>query len=293
MDNLTELFCQIDDFCKTFLSHSQKRMIETTQPTRNRATGITLSEMMTISILFHQIRFRQFKSFYFYYLKPYLFREFPNLPSYNRLVELMPRCLSALFAFLHTLKAPCTGISFVDSTKLAVCHNRRIQEHRVFKGLAERGKSSVGWYFGFKLHLVINHLGGIVDLRATAGNVDDRTPVEEMCQHLFGTLVGDKGYISQELKEKLSLKKIHLLTPIKRNMKRILWTPFEKYLLQRRSLIETVNDQLKNLCQIEHTRHRSLMGFLVNLTAGLIAYCLSPDKPKLNIKQLGLSKLLN
>jgi hypothetical protein len=290
MDNVTELFCQIDDFCKSFQPKLQKSLLASPKKTRQRATSISLSEMMTITVLFHQLRFRQFKSFYNHYLKPFLSREFPNLPSYNRCIELMPRCLMGLFAFFQTIKAPCTGISFIDSTKLAVCHNRRIQRHQVFDGYATRGKSSVDWYFGFKLHLIINHLGGIVNLKLTTGNVHDSKPVDEICQGLFGILTGDKGYISARLTQKLSLKNIRLLTPIRRNMKRVVWTPFEMYLLQRRSLIETVNDQLKNLCQIEHTRHRSMTGFLVNLISGLVAYCLSPDKPKLKIVRQYLPK---
>jgi hypothetical protein len=238
---------------------------------------------MTITVLFHQLRFRHFKSFYLNHLKPYLYREFPNLPSYNRCIELMPRGLAGLFAFFQTLKASCTGISFIDSTKLAVCHNRRIPRHQVFKDFATRGKGSLGWFFGFKLHIVINHLGGIVDCKLTQGNVDDRKPVGDLCRSLFGVLVGDKGYLGRPLKQKLALQNIQLLIPIRQKMQRVVWTPFEKYLLQHRSLIETVNDQLKNLCQIEHTRHRSMTGFLVNLMSGLVAYCLSPNKPKLKI----------
>ncbi len=261
MDNITELFCKIDDFCKSFEPNSHKHLIAQAKSSRNRATSISLSELMTITVLFHQLRFRQFKAFYLHYLKAFLHREFPNLPSYNRCVELIPRCLMGLSAFFQTIKSTCTGVSFIDSTKLAVCHNRRIPRHQVFKDYATRGKGSLGWFFGFKLHLVIS---------------------------LYGILVGDKGYLGAPLKQNLALKNIQLLTPIRSNMKRVLWTPFEKYLLQHRSLIETVNDQLKNLCQIEHTRHRSVAGFLVNLMSGLVAYCLTPDKPKLRITQHSL-----
>ncbi|MDE2422444.1 MAG: IS982 family transposase [Gammaproteobacteria bacterium] len=292
MDNITELFCQIDDFCKTFELNLNKHLIPQVKSTRNRATSISLSELMTIAVLFHQLRFRQFKSFYNHYLKPFLYREFPSLPSYNRCVELMPRCLMGLFAFFQTVKASCTGISFIDSTKLAVCHNRRIPRHQVFKNVATRGKGSLGWFFGFKLHLIINHLGGIVSFKLTQGHVNDRQPVDDLCRSLFGILVGDKGYLGAPLKQKLALQNIQLLTPIRQNMKRVEWTPFEKYLLQRRALIETVNDQLKNLCQIEHTRHRSMTGFLVNLMSGLVAYCLNPDKPKLKITRNCLPKAM-
>ena len=207
------------------------------------------------------------------------------MPSYNRFIELMPRCLLGLFAFFQTIKGDCSGVSIVDSTALAVCHNRRIHQHQVFEGHAARGKTSVDWFFGFKLHLVINHLGEIVDFRLTAGNINDRQPVTDLCQHVFGILVGDKGYLGRSLKDRLRQQGVELLTPVRRNMKEVNHTDFEKYLLKRRSLVETVIDELKNLCQIEHTRHRSMMGFLVNLMGGLVAYCLSPNKPKLPLSK--------
>lgn len=199
------------------------------------------------------------------------------------LSELMPRCFAALYAFFQTIKGLCTGISFIDSTGLAVCHNRRIQRHRVFASYAGRGKSSVDWFFGFKLHLVINHRGEIIDFRLTAGNVDDRRPVKGFSQKLFGLLIGDKGYLGGALHDDLAENGVQLITPVRRNMKPPKRTSLERYLLQHRSLIETVNDKLKNLCQIEHTRHRSLNNFLINLMAGLVAYCLAPKKPKLPI----------
>lgn len=285
MQHITELFCKIDDFCKQFEPILHQQMIEQCSNTRKRQTNASLSELMTIIVLFHQLRYRQFKMFYTFHVKGLLQREFPNMPSYNRFIELMPRCLLGLFAFFQTIKGDCSGVSIVDSTALAVCHNRRIHQHQVFEGHAARGKTSVDWFFGFKLHLVINHLGEIVDFRLTAGNINDRQPVTDLCQHVFGILVGDKGYLGRSLKDRLRQQGVELLTPVRRNMKEVNHTDFEKYLLKRRSLVETVIDELKNLCQIEHTRHRSMMGFLVNLMGGLVAYCLSPNKPKLPLSK--------
>lgn len=285
MQHITELFCKIDDFCKQFEPILHQQMIEQSPNTRKRQTNASLSELMTIIVLFHQLRYRQFKMFYTFHVKGLLQREFPNMPSYNRFIELMPRCLLGLFAFFQTIKGDCSGVSIVDSTALAVCHNRRIHQHQVFAGHAARGKTSVDWFFGFKLHLVINHLGEIVDFRLTAGNINDRQPVPDLCQYVFGILVGDKGYLGRSLKDRLRQQGVELLTPVRRNMKEVNHTVFEKYLLKRRSLVETVIDELKNLCQIEHTRHRSMMGFLVNLMGGLVAYCLSPNKPKLPLSK--------
>ena len=284
MDNLTELYCLVDNFCQVFEPLWEQHLLTTGKKQRRRTASLSLSELITLVILFHQLRFRHFKTFYQEYVQVYLRREFPSLPSYNRCVELMPRCFSALFAFFQTVKGQCTGINFIDSTCLAVCHNRRISRHRVFVRYAARGKNSVDWFYGFKLHLVINHRGEVIDFRLTSGNVDDRKPVKGFCQKLFGLLVGDKGYVGTALSEELTQQGVQLITPVRRNMTPPKRTAFERYLLQHRSLIETVNDELKNLCQIEHSRHRSLNNFLVNLMAGLVAYCLAPKKPKLPIK---------
>lgn len=284
MDNLTELYCLMDDFCKEFEPEFRARLLTDGKCKRRRASSLSLSELMTLVVLFHQIRYRQFKAFYLNHVCAHLRNEFPNLPSYNRCVELLPRCAVALAALFETLKGECTGISISDSTPIAVCDNLRIRRHRVFKGLAQRGKSSTGWFFGFKLHAAINHCGELLSIRFTAGNVDDRVPVPDMMQGLFGKLYADKGYLSKKLTEKLRTMGIDLITKIKRNMKPIQHSEFDTAILRQRSLIETVFDELKNLTQIEHTRHRSPANFVVNLLGGIIAYCLMPQKPALPLK---------
>jgi transposase len=145
----------------------------------------------------------------------------------------------------------------------------------------------MGWFFGFKPHLVVNSKGELLNVRLTPGNTDDRKPVPALCEGLFGLLFGDKGYISKDLAKTLEEQGLALVTTVKKNMKPVPRSDFEKAVLRRRSLVETVIDELKNLCQIEHTRHRSVAGFLVNLMAGIVAYCLSDDKPSLNLIRTG------
>jgi transposase len=287
MDSLTELFCQIDDFCRRFEPAWERRLLAAGVEKRKRNADLSLSELMTLAILFHQLRFRQFKSFYLCYARRHLCREFPKLPSYNRCVELLPRCAAPLAALFGELGGECDGVSIADATALAVCDNRRISRHRVFDGKAARGKTSMGWFFGFKLHLIVNSKGELLSIRLTPGNTDDRKPVPEMCEGLFGMLFGDKGHISKDLSKTLAEQGIALITTLKKNMKAVPRTDFEKAVLRRRSLVETVIDELKNLCQIEHTRHRSVANFLVNLMAGIVAYCLSDDKPSLNLIRTG------
>ena len=283
MESLLELFCDVDDFCQKFEMTWKKRLLGNGEKQRERERSLSMSEIMTILIYFHQSHYRNFKAYYTEHVMKHLHKEFPTLVIYKRFVDYIPTALMPLSVYLRTACfGNCTGFSFVDSTALDVCHNRRIPQHRVFKGIAERGKNSMGWFFGFKLHLIVNDCGEILNMKLTPGNIDDRAPVPDLARGLFGKLIGDKGYISQALFEEFFLHaNLQLITGIKSNMKNKLMPVFDKILLRKRSIIETVIDQLKNISQIEHSRHRSPTNFLVNLVCGLIAYCKQPKKPSL------------
>jgi hypothetical protein len=282
--NILPIFCDIDDFCLFFEPVWQQRLLSEKARQRQRASTLCLSEVMTIIVLFHTSSYRNFKSYYIEYVMKHLLWAFPRLPSYNRFVELKPSALVPLCGYLQTRKGRCSGISFVDSTSLKVCHNRRIHSHKVFRGCAKRGKSSVDWFFGSKLHLVTNDCGELLNLRLTPGNVDDRRPVPELVKELFGKLFGDKGYISQTLFETLFEEGVQLVTKLRAKMKNRLILMFDKIMLRKRAIIESVTDQLKNISQIEHSRHRSVSNCFVNLLAGLIAYTFREKKPSLNIR---------
>ncbi len=242
MDYITELFCILDDFCKKFNESLEKALISD-QKTTMKKSALSLSEVMTIVILFHKSGFRFFKYFYCQMIVPFWKSAFPKLLSYNRFIEIMPRCLQALSSFFHQVKGEDTGICIIDSTKLVVCHNLRIKRNRVFKGLASRGKSSTGWFYGFKAHLIINNLGEIVNLKITSGSIHDIAVLESLTKELKGILLGDKGYLSKEKTEALAARGLRLLTPSRKNMKnKPIQTEEEKQLLCRRGLIETVND---------------------------------------------------
>ena len=209
---------------------------------------------------------------------------FPVLVSYQRFVEWILSALLPLCAYLRSCFGSCTGISFMDSTSLKVCHNRRIGQHRVFKDLAARGKTSVDWFFGFKLHVVVNDKGELLNFVLTPGNTDDRTPVPKLLQRLFGKVFADKGYVSQKLAQQLlESVGVQLITKLKRNMKNRLMPLSDRLLIRKRSIIETIIVQLKNISQIEHSRHRSPINCLVNIICGLTAYCHQPKKPAIAI----------
>ena len=289
MNSLLELFVQVDDFCQIFLPVLEEQLITSGVIKRRRERSLSISEVMTIMIHFHQSHYRNFKAYYYKHVLPHLRSEFPGLVSYTRFVDYIPSALLPLCVyFQQTCLGDCTGVSFIDSTSLDVCLTQRISSHKVFSGLAERGKTSTGWFFGFKLHLVINDRGELLSMHLTPGNVDDRKPVPKLVRNLFGKVFGDKGYISQPLAEQLmQLFNVQLITKLRSNSKNRLPMPLmDRVLLRKRAIVESVIDQLKNISQIEHSRHRSVTNFLVNLLCGLIAYAHQPKKPSLGREAL-------
>lgn len=283
--SILDLYCSVDAFWQQFAPWWEEQEI-TAGRRRRRATRLSPSELMTILILFQQSGYRTFKGFYTQEVQTHLRAEFPQAVSYTRFVALIPRVLLPLAVYLHTQLGMCTGISFVDATSLSVCRNPRIHSHRVFRADARCGKTTLGWFYGFKLHLVVNDRGELLAVCLTPGNVDDRRPVPRLVRRLVGKLFGDKGYLSQALAEDLLVRHgVQLITKARKNMRGRLLRLVDKLLLRKRAIIESINDQLKNVCQIEHTRHRSPFNFLVHLLAGLVAYCHLPKKPSLHLDQ--------
>ena len=303
---LEQLFCAIDDFCLDFEAKLNSELISSQSQKRKRKSRLCLSEVMTIIVHFHQSSYRNFQDYYQKSILTNYHRYFPSLVSYNRFVELMPNALLPLICYLNSRKGQCSGISFIDSMGIPICHNKRAKRNKVFRGLSGWGKSSVDWYFGFKLHLIINEQGELLAFQVTPGNVDDRKPVPTLAQNLWGRLFGDKGYISKSLFQELLENDVKLITPFKKNMKNKLVELWEKFMLRKRALIETVNDQLwlrhagyQNISQVVHSRHRSISNFMVNIiavrlrspTTGLIAYTWQDKKPSLKLDKHEVTSL--
>ena len=288
---ITEIFYLIDEFCKEFdnVKQGYALMEETSKKRRNRSFTMSDSEIITIVVLFHIKGYRCLKHFYVQHVQQYMKSDFPKTVSYNRFVELQQKALVPMVVFLQLCcLGKCTGVSFIDSTPIRICHIKREFQHKTFKGMATKGKSSIGWFFGFKLHIVINDKGEILDFIFTQADVDDRDPLKNKNFHdkIFGKLIGDKGYISQTLFEQLFIDGLHLITRIRKNMKNSLMLIHDKILLRKRNLIESVYDELKNQCQIEHTRHRCFENFIANLISGLIAYSFLDKKPSMNLDEI-------
>ena len=287
--NIVDIFYLVDEFCKEFDKAKEGHILhkECSKKPRKRQFRMSDSEIITIMIYFHLKQFRNIKHFYINYIQTHCKDYFPDTVSYNRFVELQQKATLPMAVFLKMCcLGKCTGISFIDATSLQVCHIKRERSNKTFKGLETKGKTTIGWFFGFKLHVVINDKGEILDFVISQANTDDRQPLKDKRFHkrVFGKLFGDKGYISSDLFEKLFIDGIHLITRIKKNMKNSLMLMSDKIYLRKRALIETVNDQLKNICQIEHTRHRCFENFIGNLVSGLIAYNFLPKKPSLNLE---------
>jgi len=291
-DKIIEIFYLADEFCqefdKTVSNHSLGN-----EP--KKKPKMSQSEVITIMVLFHYGAFKNLKHFYLSYVQTHLFSYFPKTVSYNRFTELLQGAILPMALFLKTCcMGQCTGISYIDSTSISVCKNKRIPRHKVFDGIAQRGKSTMGYFFGFKLHYVVNDKGEILNFVITPGNTDDREPLKNKAfvEKIKGKLYADKGYISQSLTDILFVDGLHLITHIRNNMKNVLMEMKDKLLLRKRSIIETINDELKNICSVEHSRHRSFGNFMTNLLSALIAYSFFPKKPAIKYETVKSNQLV-
>ena len=286
--SIVSLFCEIHDFFMMSEAYHSTHCLpsETTPEPRGRPRQLHPSEVMTILIAFHQSGYRTFKHFYQRHVCVYYRAEFPRLVSYSRFVQLKQEMLTLLTSYLSAKRGICGGVSFIDATRLCVCDNKRISSHRVFAKTAERSKTSMGWFYGFKLHLIINDEGSLLRVDLTPGNIDDRHLVEKLSHRLEGSLYGDRGYISKDLRQRLRQRGINYVYKVRKNMDPLPLSVSDEVFLKKRGLIESVIKEFKTQTQLEHTRHRSFENFQVNGVSALIAYQLLETKPSLNLHEL-------
>jgi len=285
---IVTIFCHVDDFCKKFKKILLDNDANLPKTKRGRKRKMSLSEVITIAIYFHYSGYKNFKSYYLNCVQKELKSCFRELVSYNRFLELMQETAIPTALFCKLLNSnKCTGISFVDSFSLPVCHIKRQYSNKVFKGLAKKGKTSMGWFFGLKVHFLINHHGEVVNFCITSGNIHDcnEKVMNKLTKTVFGKLFGDKGYLSKKMFEKLWSKGIQMVTKLRKNMTNKLMHLEDKILLKKRGVIESVIGILKNTFSIQHTRHRSAKNFLVNLCSAFIAYAFKPEKPSICLKK--------
>lgn len=280
MHQLVNIFCEIDDFCNELDKNCQNYMLSgPTKSNRGPACCLSISEIMTILVVFQMSRFRDFKNFYTGFLCFYHKSYFPNLPSYGRFVNLINRAIFPLTIFTQLKAGKQTGIYYIDSSCLPVCHIKRSKRHKTFDAVAEYGKTSVGWFFGLKLHIVTNDQGELMAFKITKGNKSDSQEAVPLLKSLKGLAFGDKGYLGKKIFEELISGGLKLITRKRKNMKdKLDISAYEKQLLNQRGIIETVIGHLKHCYQVWHTRHRSILNAMTHLVAALAAYTIEPLK---------------
>jgi hypothetical protein len=282
-DRLVEDFCHFDDFCQAFGPHWEARLLsQGAQPAKKRGpqAGLAGREIMTILVLYHSSNFRNFKALYEGVVLTLRRSAVPKAPCYARFIAVTNHVWVPLTVFLLTRMGRRTGIYYIDSTPLAVCHTRRIERHKVFAGLAARGKTSLGWFFGFTLHLVFNHERQSVALTLTPGSVHDTTPVPQLTQDLIGKLFGDKGYVGKDLAHRLLHRGLVLMTRVRRNMKRLPVSFFDTAWLNGRNIVETIIGHIKEFSSLRLPKQRSVFKAFTHITAALVAYQINPLPPK-------------
>ncbi len=281
LERLVEVFCDVDDFCQAFFPQWKAHLIGSGAAPRGPEAGLCASEIITLLLVLHGSRFKYLKNFYNGPMGEVLRRYFPHMPCYERFVTIQKSVFIPLMCFLFSRMGQKTGVYYIDSTALPVCHNRRIRRHKTFAGLAARGKTSMGWFFGFKLHLVFNHLNEIVALKLTSGNISDAKPVPSLTKNLIGKLFGDKGYLGKQLAEQLLRRGLALFTRVRKNMKSLPLSMTDKLLLNARNMAETIIGSIKAFSSLNLPKHRSPINACLHILAAVAAYQLNPIKHNL------------
>ncbi|MCB9227561.1 MAG: IS982 family transposase [Chitinophagales bacterium] len=282
-----EIFCELDDWCQIYeryLSISNKLALTTKPPPI--ACGLSISEIMSILVYYQLSHSKTFKHFYMDIVLEDMKNYFPKAPSYCQFVKLIDRALIPLATFLLKQGAKHKkGFYYADSKQLKVCHILREYQHKVFKQHATKGKSSTGWFFGFKLHLVINLYGEIVKFCFTPAHVADNNfdLMTHFLKDLQGKIYADKGYLSSKAWHELRNNGVQIITKLRKNMKNKLMDLQDKLFLLKRGLIESVFNVLTTVCDLEHSRHRNPINAFTHMVGSLVGYHFLDKKPKIRL----------
>ncbi len=278
MLDFTETFYFIHDFCKAFEKWWEGKLLTYGLRKRKRRCKLHLSEIITILIEYHRSGFRCFKDYYFHVMH-YHRKDFHSLISYDRFVALVKRALPAIMILFDCLKGEITDILFTDATPYKVCHHKRGYCHKVFGDLACKSKSTMGWFYGLKLHFIFNKYGEIVRVLVTPANLDDRKGLRFMTKDLVAKIFADRGYLGKDFFKELFERGVEVVTGIKKNMKNILMSLWDKFYLRKRGNVETIFSSIKSCGTFEHSRHRNVENAFCHIFSALISYQLRPTKP--------------
>jgi hypothetical protein len=284
---LTTIFYYTDNFCKLFEKdlneHFGSNLLTAGRGIRNKQICLSASEIMTILIRYHSSGFKNFKA---YYMWSHELKSAFNLPSYTRFLWLQHKVALHFELFIKLIMGHAVrdGIQYIDSFPLRTSHIKRSSSHKVFRKTAKKGKTSMGWFYGFKLHVVINGYGELLDFMITPGNIADNNHalMREITKTLYGKIFGDKGYLLKtSFFKELYLKGKHVVTKRRKNMANQLMDMDDKKYLKKRGVVESVGAVLKGDLNVEHSRYRNSMTLFINVFAALIAYAFREKKPSI------------
>ncbi len=277
---LIPIFIETDNFCKEFLPELEKLLIEAGHSGKPRGPKACLleSEIMSILLLYQRAGFKTFKAFY-RILRSWLSIYFPGMPSYQRFIELQSRILIPLLVYSKYVSGEQTGVYYIDASKISVCNNKRAKRHKTFVKVAKFGKTTMGWFYGLKIHLVTNNLKQIMGFCITSGNTHDTKPVPSLTNILTGKLIGDRGYISSKLRKTLASKGLEIITAPRKNMKNFFINATNKALLKSRYMIETTIGKIKSFLPATFSCHRSPINAYISIICAMINYNFSLNLP--------------
>src|SRR4051794_8245729 len=280
LDRIVEVFCEVDDFCQAFVPQWEASLLGPGGPAP-RGPHVAQRDHHAAACA-PQFRLQTSQEFLSRLRRAAAARLLSRHAVLRALRRLAEKCLRAAGVL------PCQSPGEQDRALLhrlhRPCDNHRISRHKVFADLAQRGKTSMGWFFGFKLHLVFNNRNEIVALKLTPGTVHDTTPVPALTRELTGKLFGDKGYIGQKLAEDLLRRGLTLFTRVRKNMTSLPLSLQDKALLNARNMAETIIGHIKEFSSLNLSKHRSVINAFVHIIAAITAYQINPFKPKLNLQ---------
>jgi len=267
-DFIIKLYCILDDLHRLLEGRLLGRK-------DGRRSVLSDSACMTLAILRWKSGSLSWKSFYREVL-PWYRRYFPNLPDYQNFIAHIHRITPLITRLIPLLLqvAKSQGehrIYFIDSTPIPVCGTKRIEDNRTAGGLASRGKHSLGWFYGFKLHAVCDTEGRLVALTVTTGSTHDSIPVVDLVRELSGVLVGDAAYVGEELRKELQEMGVYLQAAPRKNMNKMM-TKLQGFLFRQRQAIERVFASLKYRFHLDLSLARSVSGMLALITTALCFY---------------------
>lgn len=277
MKNIVEVYCFIDNFVKMIESKKAKSLV-------GRKSMLTKTDYITLAIFKQDHGIKTTKQLY-EFVRDYMQKDFLPLPSYQQFNHGIKSTFRyfVIIAWILTKMTRKKGARYhiVDSSPLPVCNNQYRFIAKLFKGFARSGKNLNGWFWGFKLHLIINHNMEIEAIRISGGSTSDIDALnDDFIEGIKGWLIGDKGYIGQSKARQLAKKGLKLVTRSRKNMKKVPALPIHNYLLSKRQAIESTFSYLKHRLSVLNSYARSVEGFFVNVFSAIITYTLNITKTK-------------